>query len=83
MLNFTEQTGYGAVMLVWSFPLMLSPSKTIISDYLVTRIGVYEIAFCDTLEFPLDCGGSTTGTLVGYIYGMIPYCGQENKHHSG
>jgi hypothetical protein len=33
MLNFAEQTGSGAVMLVWSFPKLQVPLKYIITIY--------------------------------------------------
>ena len=43
MLNFAEQTGSGAVMLVWSFPPHRQVSLSIYCYVLVTIVGEWEI----------------------------------------
>jgi hypothetical protein len=44
MLNFAEQTGSGAVMLVWSFPLYILADRPNINQLGSYRDGTYNIS---------------------------------------
>jgi hypothetical protein len=77
MLNFTEQTGCGAVMLVWSFPQVVGRDDIIICRYFgcttsVTGLQTTNQGICKRVF--LNKGVSTTvmGLLPVLWYDAVP-----------